>query len=98
MGEVGLARRDGAAVAWKNQPNGNGSSAAGGVGPEVNGTGDELRVVAERSPGVITSSSPERVKLAPRPSTLTTPTESPAKSRSKRESACVARASIVTGR
>jgi hypothetical protein len=46
--------------------------------------------------GVITSSSPSRRHCALRPSTATLPTESPAKSRSKRDSDCVARARIVT--
>jgi hypothetical protein len=48
--------------------------------------------------GVIDSSSPAfvQVKLAERPFTLTHFTESPAKSRLKRDSACVERATIVT--
>ena len=46
--------------------------------------------------GVITSSSPERRQAALRPFTATAPIESPAKSRLKRESDCVARASSVT--
>ena len=46
--------------------------------------------------GVITSSSPSRANFAGRPLTVTPPTESPAKSRSKRESDCVAFARIVT--
>lgn len=44
----------------------------------------------------MTSSSPSRTKAAGAPSTLTELTESPEKSRSKRESACVARAWIVS--
>jgi hypothetical protein len=46
--------------------------------------------------GVTTSSSPARVQLAARPSTVTPATLSPAKSRLKRERACVARATMVT--
>ena len=46
--------------------------------------------------GVITSSSPSRRQVRGRPLTETPPTDWPAKSRSKRESACVARASSVT--
>ncbi len=46
--------------------------------------------------GVITSSSPAHVQGTARPSTVTSPTLSPAKSRLKRDSACVARATIVT--
>jgi hypothetical protein len=46
--------------------------------------------------GVITSSPSSRVQLAVRPLTETAPTLSPAKSRLKRESDCVARAKIVT--
>ena len=46
--------------------------------------------------GVITSSPPSRVQLAVRPLTETEPTLSPAKSRLKRDSDCVARAKIVT--
>ena len=46
--------------------------------------------------GVMTSSSPSRRHVAGRPSTDTPPTLWPAKSRLKRESACVARATIVT--
>ena len=45
---------------------------------------------------MITSSSPERRQAALRPFTATAPIESPAKSRLKRESDCVARASSVT--
>jgi hypothetical protein len=41
-------------------------------------------------------SSSDHVHRAGRPSTRTESTESPAKSRLKRESACVARACIVT--
>jgi hypothetical protein len=45
---------------------------------------------------VTTSSSPSRVQLAVRSLTETDPRLSPAKSRLKRESACVERAMIVT--
>ena len=46
--------------------------------------------------GVITSSSPSRRQPARAPLTATSPTLWPAKSRSKRDSDCVARARIVT--
>ena len=46
--------------------------------------------------GVTTSSSPNRTNDARRPSTRTERTDGPAKSRSKRDSACVAVASIRT--
>jgi hypothetical protein len=44
---------------------------------------------------VIESSSSAHVQPALRPSTRTDSTESPAKSRLKRDSACIARANIV---
>ena len=46
--------------------------------------------------GVMTSSSPSTLKSAERPSTRTLLTASPSKSRLKRDSALVARASMVS--
>jgi hypothetical protein len=46
--------------------------------------------------GVMTMSSPTRENAAGRPFTTTLPTPAPLKSRSNRDSACVARATIVT--
>jgi hypothetical protein len=48
------------------------------------------------SAGVMTSSSPSRTHVAAQSSTVTEPTLSPAKSRLNRDSAWVARASMVT--
>jgi hypothetical protein len=81
-----------------NQPNGNPPCSAVGVyGPEVNSIrATNMRWSRIGRRGVMTSSSPSRVQFACDPSTRTLSTESPAKSRLKRESDCVARASIVT--
>ncbi len=80
-----------------NQPKGSVLSGAGVKGPETKRTTtvNALPRLIARA-GVITSSWPARSKSARCPSTRTEPTESPEKSRSKRESDCVARADIVT--